>query len=135
MSGAVLDTVSMDSWRVLLCALAGPAGSFLLLLFARYIPRIAFCGLIQGCFNLMPVAPLDGGRAVRCLSEMMFSKDTAQCICTAAEYASAALILLLGAYGTFQLQLGMVPVFLSSIFLYRMLHGKISCKEGKLLVQ
>lgn len=50
-----------------LTALAGPGGSFFLLTFFRIAPEIALCGVVQGLWNLLPLYPLDGGRALRCL--------------------------------------------------------------------
>lgn len=72
--GARMETGEMSEKEELLCALAGPAGSFLLLTFARWIPRIALCALIQGIFNLLPVKNLDGGRALRCAWALVFGK-------------------------------------------------------------
>lgn len=69
--GSRLEVSPMTPGRELVCVLAGPAASFLLLCFARLLPRIAICGLIQGVYNLLPIYPLDGGRAVRCLSALL----------------------------------------------------------------
>lgn len=65
--GAVLYADNMTARKALLCTLAGPIGSLCLVLFARWIPRIAICALIQGLYNLLPIYPLDGGRAIRCI--------------------------------------------------------------------
>lgn len=66
-SGARIETVSLSPGKEALCVLAGPAGSFLALLLAEHFPEAAVCGLIQGVYNLLPLYPLDGGRALACL--------------------------------------------------------------------
>ncbi len=60
----------MSSGKSVICILSGPMGSLLLFLFVRWIPRIAFCGLLQGIYNLLPIYPLDGGRVVRCMLDL-----------------------------------------------------------------
>ncbi len=65
--GAVIYADSMPMFKSLICVLAGPLGSLLLVAFMRWIPRIAFCALFQALYNLLPIYPLDGGRAFRCI--------------------------------------------------------------------
>lgn len=65
--GAVMEADIPSLGAQCLCALAGPAGSlFLLLALCRIWPELALCAGVQGLFNLLPVYPLDGGRALRC---------------------------------------------------------------------
>ena len=66
--GMVMEVTAMDPGRELVCALAGPAGSLLLTFLPA--PTAALCGLCQGLFNLLPLMPLDGGRALGCILEM-----------------------------------------------------------------
>jgi len=71
--GAVIDTMPMDTFREMLSAAAGPAGSILLSFCMFRFPILGICALVQGLFNCLPVYPLDGGRIVRCLLELTIS--------------------------------------------------------------
>lgn len=71
-AGAVMESTPMDGWRAPVCALAGPLGSFALLLFARRLPRTALCSFLQGCYNLLPLLPLDGGNALSSVLALVF---------------------------------------------------------------
>ena len=60
--GARITTGLMTPIQELLCAVAGPLGSFCMILFVRLFPELGLLGLMQGLFNLLPFYPLDGGR-------------------------------------------------------------------------
>ena len=65
--GAKIHAEGLDGYREALCALAGPVGSFFCLLLIRIFPVMGLCALVQGSFNLLPLYPLDGGKALSCL--------------------------------------------------------------------
>lgn len=67
--GAKIETMPMEHQRTLLCALAGPAAGLLACLFWKWLPKIAFLAFMQSIFNLLPIFPLDGGRAFRALRQ------------------------------------------------------------------
>lgn len=65
--GAKMYASPLPPARELICLLAGPAASFSLLLLAGAFPRLSFCGVVQGLYNLLPIGTSDGARALQCL--------------------------------------------------------------------
>lgn len=63
--GARIEAAPMSPGRAALCALAGPAAGALTIFAYKFFPELALAGLVQTVFNLLPVYPLDGGRALR----------------------------------------------------------------------
>ena len=125
------DTRRLSYPREIACTLAGPAVNLVLALFlARiagwYVP--AGSSLLLGCFNLLPVPALDGGRELHLLVSWLWEPITADRVCrrvglccaallTAAALAltvryHAGLFLLMGAAGALvpQLSLSVPPI-------------------------
>lgn len=125
------DTHRLSYPREIACTLAGPAVNLALALFlARtagwYVP--AGSSLLLGCFNLLPVPALDGGRALHLLVSWLWEPITADRVCRRVGLGCALLLtalalvltvryhaglfLLMGAAGTLvpQLSLSASPI-------------------------
>lgn len=112
-NGAVMDAHPMSKGRELICSLAGPLGGFLLLLFVRWIPRTAICAVFHSLYNILPIYPLDGGRALRCGAELILPLKANQ-ICAGIEKGCLFLIVLLAVYAAVFLKLGLFPLLLTA---------------------
>lgn len=134
-AGAVMEASPMTPGRELVSVLAGPAGSIALFFLYPLFPRVAICALVHGLFNLLPIYPLDGGRALVCGTELLFSKRIAEKICVYTRWTVAILVMCAGIWGTFIAKLGTGPVLMALFLLSRALAGKIPCKRAHLGVQ
>ena len=117
--GARIHTQPMTPFRELICALAGPAGGAVLLLLVRWFPMVAICAGIHTFYNLLPVHPQDGGRALRCGARLLLPDRWANWVCNIVEYVCLAGVGFLGVYGTFILKVGIFPVAFAILFLQR----------------
>lgn len=129
--GAVMVTDPLSSGKECLCALAGPAGGVLLLLAGRWIPRIAVCAAVQSVFNLLPLFPLDGGRAFRCFMEMLFSKRCAMKICEGVEFLCLLLMLILALNVLLTRRGSWCRMIVPLLLLVRVGKIKIPCKPAQ----
>ena len=129
--GTQIQTEPMSHVQELVCALAGPAGGLTLLLFARNIPRIALCAAFHSLYNLLPIYPSDGGRALRCGAKLIFPDRIADNIYEAIETGFLVCVTLLGVYGSFVLHLGLYPMLIALILVGRKLKMKMSLQTGR----
>ncbi|MBQ3215407.1 MAG: hypothetical protein IJB11_04730 [Oscillospiraceae bacterium] len=123
-SGANMEAAGLSDGQIILCALAGPLGGLSLLLLVRWIPRIALCAAAQSLFNLMPLYPLDGGRALHYGAGLLFPRR-ATAICGWIRGICLTGIWLFGLYGTVVLRLGILPLGLV-VFIFI----KMTCKPA-----
>ncbi len=86
-------------WQEGLVALAGPGASLLLaVLFSLREEGLVFSGLnlAVGCFNLLPLGPLDGGRALSCTLGLLAGPENVERVSGALRGGLGALLLAAG---------------------------------------
>ena len=132
--GAVMVADPMTPTREFLCTMAGPLGSALLVLTLPWLPRVAFCSAIHCVYNLLPIYPLDGGRALRCITGSL-SPVTQKKVCHWVENICLGLLFAGAVYLTFWLDLGLTPMILEAILLLRTKSVKPPCKKENLALQ
>lgn len=122
LTGAIMDVEPMPPYKELICALAGPVGGLCLLLFSRWIPRISICAAVQSFYNLLPLYPLDGGRALRSCIRII-SPDNEEKLCSAIQMFCLICISLAAIYATFWIGLGVLPLlFATSLWMKTKIH-------------
>lgn len=134
-SGILMEVHGLRRWQEVICSLAGPIGGLLLLSTPRWLPRTAICAGAQSLFNLLPVYPLDGGRALRCGAEVFLPPLAAGRLCDIIERGCLLGLFFLGIYGCFCLRLGTFPLLASGLVALRAFRGKIPCKAGAFSLQ
>lgn len=133
--GAALETGPMEPGRELICALAGPLGGCLLLLFARIMPLIALCALAQTLYNLLPVYPLDGGRALRCAHDLLRPLGDGDLFCRRINRLCLGVLTGLGLWAAATLELGTAALLPAILLLGKVFPRKRPCKTGPLRLQ
>ncbi len=130
--GARMPLPNMSRGKELLCALAGPIGGLLLLSTAQWLPRVAICAGFQSLYNLLPVYPMDGGRAVSCLMYLLLPPPRARKACAIVEALCLSGLVILGGYGFFVRKLGPLPLLFAVFLVLRL---KKPCKVAAERVQ
>ena len=128
-SGVRMATGELRGREALLCAIAGPMAGFSLILLSRYLPCTAFCGWLQGMFNLVPVYPLDGGRALRAILQKFCRREKTE---DRIENGIAIVLTVISATIGIQAGLGILPLgMLLFIFLQKFLAKNMECRYNR----
>lgn len=134
-SGAIIETEPMKRCQEMLSALAGPVIGFSPVFAGRYWPCLALCAFVQSVYNLLPIYPLDGGRALRCIACIAFGENKGRIIFRYVEVAMIFLILLCLLYCCCVFSLGIVPFIILVLVTVRLYQIKFPCKRRRKIVQ
>jgi len=132
--GASMETSPFTGSSELLCALAGPAGSLLLLVVGKYAPRVALCALMQAAYNLLPIYPLDGGRALQWALHRLFPQR-GELIQRIINIGTIGALLVLSIYALLRLELGLLPFLMVTGILHKNKYVNCPCKPSVKRVQ
>lgn len=132
--GTVMET-DLQGVRACAASLAGPLGGLLLTLLGKNFPRLAVCAMIQSVYNLLPLYPLDGGRAIRNLLEMWTEECRARRISDRLGGGFLAVLLGLALYMWIRLTMGCIPLLLVIFLAFKTSFIKFPCKERRFGLQ
>ena len=127
--GALIRTTPLPMGASIFCAAAGPIGSLLLLLAGKWLPLVAVCGLIQGTYNLLPVYPLDGGKILSDVLNLL-GKTHADRISALTEILVVPILLAAACFLTIIFHFGIIPILAAVILLLRILLHKNSLQTA-----
>ena len=117
--GARIVAEDLNCGQTVLCALAGPAGGLMLISVVEVFPRLAVCGFLQSAYNLLPVFPLDGGRAFHAVMHLLFRGEIAEKLCSGAAILTCMCVLAVGISCAWIWHLGLFPLVLAIVFVLR----------------
>ena len=93
--------------------------------FAQYVALLesllAGAQGVLGCFNLLPILPLDGGRMIRCVLLARLPITQAEHISEIVSFAACAVLLLIGVFLTFFRKSGLWPLGTAAYLTVRLL--------------
>lgn len=131
--GADIQVGEITLWQEVVCALAGPIGSLVLLLLLRVFPYVSLCALGQALFNLIPIYPMDGGRAVTGICIALMGERTGLLFSKAISYFLLILLFCASLLTSLRYKLGFLPIVVAILIIFRAV--KIPCKDRQLIVQ
>ena len=133
-SGAIIETEPMPVYKEIISALAGPLGGLCVLSLARYFPVVAICAFFQSIFNLLPIYPLDGGRALHCCFLKMLGEKQGSISFNCFQKYFTFFILLLSIIASCITKLPILTILVVTLLL-KCKQLKSPCKEEKQIVQ
>jgi len=117
--GAVIKTGTTDYRRECICALAGPFANLLMILLWRQFPDFCAVGIILALVNLVPIFPLDGGRALRAFLLLHWDERNANRCLKIVQWVVTVALSIFGFCVSFLWQAGIWPLIMTLLLMGR----------------
>ena len=106
-------------WKELLVSVAGPITNFILAIVFMFMgqTKIVYANLLIGIFNLIPIIPLDGGRALKSVFRKIFTYRTADKYIHAISNITMVGLTVFASIGTIYLKNITVPIIIFYLWL------------------
>lgn len=128
--GAYIETGFLPPRAEFVCALAGPlCGLVCFIMFLKWLPLLAVCGLVQSIFNLLPYPNYDGGRILSIALNTFLPINIARIVYQGITFCVSAALIILGIYFWFELNLGFIALIVCVIPVFKSGTIKIPCKQ------
>ena len=131
--GIRIEATSLSHVGNLISSIAGPAVSFMLMLFYDRLPLLAACGTIHGILNLLPLRNMDGGQILRNVLRFFCTEKQTENISLSMDFGVRICALLAGVWVAWRIRGTIGMIFLMIAFTYCI--RKIPCKETCLPIQ
>lgn len=135
LTGVLMESDILKPMESVLCSLAGPMASAVLVLFHGCFPRLAICGFFQAIYNLLPLTQLDGGQVLKTIASCVFGEMCAIKIISVIEWLLLSALFVLCFYMTVVFNVGLFPLVFFILFLMKYQKIKIPCKAWRHRVQ
>ena len=126
--GAKIHAAALEPAQTVFSALAGPLGGCLLIFLYHHFPRVSICALCQTIVNLLPIFPLDGGRALFAFFQMLFTETQLKIISNTIQVLILGVLTIISILSVFVWNLGLLPLILTVSLVIRTKKRKIPCK-------
>jgi len=134
-NGTSIHIPPMTSFEELFCTAGGLMTSLCLSALYSLFPRLSICAFVQFVYNCIPVYPLDGGRLLSCILNLLVGPQRAENIVFHIGCFFLFTILLAGCWLSFGLKIGYVPLFVALSVAVKAVTRKRPCKSSHLRVQ
>lgn len=128
--GTRIETAAIHPSVEAICALTGPIFGLLTLFFKEHIPYVSLAAFLQSMYNLLPVFPLDGGRALQSLLYCFLKKKAVMKITCWLSVFTFIFVVVCGVWATCNYQLGVLPVIFPAMpMLLTVYKNSLHCKQ------